>query len=1408
MRGETSVGAPAETVSLSLHKHPYMRAGSGRNVYEGSVVNRPGSSVVLAEVNGAIAGSVTFRGGRRFELQIQSNGRYELHRVDSVELMPCAVSEALGAGRGAGRPSESVAAGDDDPQGEPSPPLTLSGGGVPTIDLLVAYTDDARAAAGGTNAIEATILIAIAEGNTAFDRSNIDARLRLVHMAEVAYTETANPNTDVTRLRNTTDGIIDEVHAWRDLYGADVVAMVVETMNGFCGLAFVMDELTPAFAQDAFSVTRRDCMSGYTLIHELGHNLGCDHTRDDPSLKRLFPYSWGYRFTTPSATNRTVMARGDGTRILNYSNPDVTVEGSPTGVPSIETNSAHNAATIEGSKATVAAFRQEKVHIGIQKVTGAVLPQLGEVIIYTLTVTNSGLTEATGVQITDSLPPGLTMSNASPSSGVFSNGLWAIETLEAGAGASLSLVTVIQSGFAGSVLTNTATLSGVDQVDDTLSNNSASAVIQVRYVDIAVTKTVDDDQVELSEFVTFTVAVTNLGADAANGVVIDDNVPAGFLVNSATPDKGTYTNGQWAVGALSAGSAAILTIDAQVEIGTRGFVLTNTASVAGVDEIDGNQANDVDSAVVFVSPVELHVSKSASTATVEPGQTVVYSLAVSNGGPNAATGMIFTDQLPLGFLVTNGVPSVGTYSNAEWRIASLGVGSNASLMVTALVLSNAVGTYATNTLRLQSVDQAVLNADDSSASAVVVVSPVDLALVKTVDDLKPNEGDTVVYALALTNLGFGVATHVEIADVLPSDVSFVNAAGDGIYSNGRWLVETVGALEAVSMDILATVNSGTAGTSVTNAAALASLDQADTNTINDVAAAMFVVEAVDLVLQKSVDYFIRDSGDPVRFTVQLSNQGNDFATGIEVTELMPPEILLTNAAPNTGVYSNGSWFINALGSGGSAVLTLAGVVQSNGLGRLLTNTVHVTSVVQTDVVLSNNSAYAVVAVDAADLHLEKTVAGALPDEGDEVVYTVTVSNRGPNSATTIIVSESLPSQLSLSNATASVGTFTNGTWSISALAAQTTAVLTIRSTVNAGTSGLTVTNTATIDSHDQADTNLQDNADTAILRVKKVDIHISKWAVETSPSEGGVVNFVIQTRNNGPDVASDIQVADPIPSGLMFSSFFGNFGTYSNGTWFMSQLFPYDEVTLTLILVVNPGTVGMTITNVATLLYLNETDPVSSNDQAQAVIYVAPTNVPVLALAGAYGAISPSGLVWVAYGGATSFLVTASSYYHISELTTNASTVGDLGGAAWTNYTWSGIKGSGTVEAVFGENLATNDTPEWWLALHGLTNGFDAEAMADQDVDGAHTWEEHVAGTDPTNEWSVFSVTGVVAIADPGLVLSWYSVSNKVYSVEASSNAGAGYSVIASNIFAIPPVNVYTAQVPGKAASYFRVRVE
>ncbi len=59
------------------------------------------------------------------------------------------------------------------------------------------------------------------------------------------------------------------------------------------------------------------------------------------------------------------------------------------------------------------------------------------------------------------------------------------------------------------------------------------------------------------------------------------------------------------------------------------------------------------------------------------------------------------------------------------------------------------------------------------------------------------------------------------------------------------------------------------------------------------------------------------------------------------------------------------------------------------------------------------------------------------------------------------------------------------------------------------------------------------------------------------------------------------------------------------------------------------------------------------------------------------------------------------------------------------------------IQANFAENLATNHTPEWWLAQFGWTNDFDAAALDDAEPDGFPTWQEYIADTDPTNSESV-----------------------------------------------------------------------
>jgi hypothetical protein len=102
------------------------------------------------------------------------------------------------------------------------------------IDVLVLYTADAMAAAGGKDAIEAKAQLAIDQGNLAYANSHIDATLNLVHVDPVTYTETAGAtgfNDALNAVTSTTDGLINEAHTLRDRYGADVVSLLVKNYS-------------------------------------------------------------------------------------------------------------------------------------------------------------------------------------------------------------------------------------------------------------------------------------------------------------------------------------------------------------------------------------------------------------------------------------------------------------------------------------------------------------------------------------------------------------------------------------------------------------------------------------------------------------------------------------------------------------------------------------------------------------------------------------------------------------------------------------------------------------------------------------------------------------------------------------------------------------------------------------------------------------------------------------------------------------------------------------------------------------------------------------------------------------------------------------------------------------------------
>ncbi len=230
----------------------------------------------------------------------------------------------------------------------------------PTIRVLVAYTDDARSAAGGTSAMTSLINLAISETNTGYANSGVNQRLALARTQEYSYAETGNMNTDLSRIRSTSDGYLDGVHSLRNTYTADMVAFIVNNGGSYCGLAYLMTSVSNAFKTNAFSVIDKDCATGYySFGHELGHNMGARHDSYVDSGTTPYAYSHGWvnvpdRWRSIMAYNNRCSDSGVScTRINYWSNTTRTRGGDPMG----NASTANNARVLNNTANTVAGWR-------------------------------------------------------------------------------------------------------------------------------------------------------------------------------------------------------------------------------------------------------------------------------------------------------------------------------------------------------------------------------------------------------------------------------------------------------------------------------------------------------------------------------------------------------------------------------------------------------------------------------------------------------------------------------------------------------------------------------------------------------------------------------------------------------------------------------------------------------------------------------------------------------------------------------------------------------------------------------------------------------------------------------------------------------------------------------------------
>jgi len=196
------------------------------------------------------------------------------------------------------------------------------------IDVMVVYTQAAEDGAGGAEGMEAFIYQCMALTNLSYENSDIAQRMNLVHFQKVSYTEAGDAFDDRAALQDPSDGKMDDVHTLRNTYGADIVALLVETSSGTnCGYAYIMDPVSNAHEAWAFGAIKRSCaVDNLSFPHELGHIMSARHHDDGTTTP--YAYGHGYQVLNPAdpATTpwRTMMSKIGGTvRVPFFSNPNI-----------------------------------------------------------------------------------------------------------------------------------------------------------------------------------------------------------------------------------------------------------------------------------------------------------------------------------------------------------------------------------------------------------------------------------------------------------------------------------------------------------------------------------------------------------------------------------------------------------------------------------------------------------------------------------------------------------------------------------------------------------------------------------------------------------------------------------------------------------------------------------------------------------------------------------------------------------------------------------------------------------------------------------------------------------------------------------------------------------------------------
>jgi uncharacterized repeat protein (TIGR01451 family)/uncharacterized repeat protein (TIGR02059 family) len=626
--------------------------------------------------------------------------------------------------------------------------------------------------------------------------------------------------------------------------------------------------------------------------------------------------------------------------------------------------------------------------------------------------------------------------------------------------------------------------------------------------DLEIAKAVTNSSPVIGETITYTLSVTNPGEFNATGIRVSDQLPTGITFVSSTASQGSYnaSTGIWTIGTLAEGDTTTVTLDinATVDTGTLGNTIVNNASISALNETDPELNNNSASVGITVVPesADIAISKIVDDATAIEGQSLVFTVIVNNNGPKTATSLELLDQIPSGLTYVSSTPSVGTYTvgTGIWDIGSLANGAQATLVINATVNGNTEGSTITNTANLNSMDQIDPNATNNTGSVDVdVIVP---GFPQSCSEI-PNpifEGNSLISGSAgqvgavylFEDVTSGVDAEIEILSINNAYLNAFDASISGDFDNFQ---PEIGVVDDnlpegyIDFEIRFLQANTQNPKYLTYAATAIDIDG------NNLKEFVGFQRLTTFTVEQTTNLVVGSEGIYTTFRAP----GNTEAPGVDTT-------VTDNLVYTT--YTNEPKFRYRAGIKDPVNTTRRQF--SLGFSPCIINGF-------------NNPT----STNIVDLGITKAVDDNTPDEGDNVTFTIQVTNLQGNSVGDVEVTDQLPGDLTFVSASASQGTFNNGTgiWDVGTLAGAQNATLTIVASVDNNTAGNSFTNTATITDYTGTDGNVNNN--TAFVNMVVNDPQV------TSCSDPPTFNFFTQTLEQGvPNQVNAIYRFSNVASGV------------------------------------------------------------------------------------------------------------------------------------------------------------------------------------------------------------------------------------------------------------------------------------